>query len=158
MLVPAHTPCPLPGSTGLEAPPPPRGRRGRERPVRKAGVNFDHQGSPREAPGASKRGAYRNSVIWNDHFILGDRSWEVKLAFSHGLAQSAKLTVFEARPLSPRNPPPPPVLLPSLTSWARLLGTFSLPPGGEAWFLQVTSKSSPQVGGSSFGYLGPRKS
>jgi len=45
----------------------------------------------------SKRGAYRNSVIWNDHFILGDRSWEVKLAFSHGLAQSAKLTVFEER-------------------------------------------------------------
>ncbi len=41
------------------------------------------------------------STIWNDHFILADRNWEVKLAFSHGLAQSAKLTVFEVRP-SPR--------------------------------------------------------
>eukprot|EP00906_Rhabdomonas_costata_P023872 RCo034409 len=37
------------------------------------------------------------STIANDHFILASRDWEVKLAFSHGLAQSAKLTVFEER-------------------------------------------------------------
>eukprot|EP00997_Jenningsia_sp_PLL12_P005957 NODE_2498_length_916_cov_66.259516_g2053_i0.p1 GENE.NODE_2498_length_916_cov_66.259516_g2053_i0~~NODE_2498_length_916_cov_66.259516_g2053_i0.p1 ORF type:complete len:297 (+),score=54.72 NODE_2498_length_916_cov_66.259516_g2053_i0:118-891(+) len=45
---------------------------------------------------AEKRGdAVDQSTIQGDHFVLGNHSRDLKLAFSHALAQSAKLTTIE---------------------------------------------------------------